>query len=88
MKYTLSVQSQNDLQISPFIMADDKTMRQFNSRLTSVENNIKTLIVNNTSLEKKLEGAIDNLENKLDGLISRIETQYTYSTITEVRNYS
>ena len=87
MKYTLSVQSQNDLQISPFIMADDKTMRQFNSRLTSVENNIKTLIVNNTSLEKKLEGAIDNLENKLDELISFIK-EPQYSTIVEVKIYS
>ena len=87
MKYTLSVQSQNDLQISPFIMADDKTMRQFNSRLTSVENDVKTLIANSISLEKKLEGAIDNLENKLDELISFIK-EPQYSTIVEVKIYS
>ena len=68
-------------------MADDKMMRQFNSRLSSVENNVKILIVNSTSLEKKIEGAIENLENKLDELITFIK-EPQYSTITEVRIYN
>ena len=62
-------------------------MRQFNSRLSSVENDVKILIVNSTALEKKIEGAIENLANKLDEFISLIK-EPQYSTITEVRIYN
>ena len=62
-KYTLSVQGQNDLQNSPLIMTDENLMKQLNVRLSTVEKDVKTIkdAVNNVSLEEKLGRAIENI---------------------------
>ena len=87
-KYTLSVQGQNDLQNSPLIVTDEKLMKQLNVRLSTVEKDVKTIkdAVNNVSLEEKLGRAIENIENKLEKLADFIYSQREpVYTNTEVR---
>ena len=74
-KYTMSVQGQNDLQNHPF----EKLMKQVNIRLSAVEMDVKTIkdaqAVNSVSLEEKLGRAIENIENKLEKLANFIYSQ-------------
>ena len=88
-KYTLSVQGQNDPQNSPLIVTDEKLMKQLNARLSAVEKDVKTIkdAVDNVSLEEKLGRAIENIENKLEKLADFIYSQRepVYYTNTEVR---
>ena len=76
-KYSLSLQSQSDLHNYPSLMTVDRQMRQFNVRLSAVENDVKAIkeAVNNISLEEKLGRAIENIEEKLDKLTSFIQLQ-------------
>ena len=71
------------------IVTDEKLMKQLNVRLSAVERDVKTIkdAVNNVSLEKKLERAIENIENKLEKLADFIysQTEPVYYASMEVR---
>ena len=84
-KYSLSVQGQNDIQNFPMIITNDKLMNQFNVRLSSVEKDVKVIrdAVSSISFEEKLGRAIESIENKLDQLTTSI-----YSTQREPVYYT
>ena len=63
---------------------DEKLMKQFHARLSSVEKNVNAIAdaIVKSSLEEKLGRAIEIIENKLDELSSMIK-ESPYSTIKD-----
>ena len=63
---------------------DEKLMKQFHARLSSVEKNVNAIAdaIVKSSLEEKLGRAIEIIENKLDELSSMIK-ESPYSTIMD-----
>ena len=74
-------------------MTDERLLKQLNNRLSTVEEDVKTIkeAVSDVSLEKKVGIAIENIENKLENLADLIRSQRepTYYTMarTEVSSY-